>query len=558
MVSLAVSGNKAYAKENGVVVKKILSAAVLCSLVLLSACSPKPAEDPSTGGAQVLEFGNAAEPESLDPHLMTGVSEHRIASALFEGLVDCDHHTLEPVPAVAESWTISDDAKVYTFKLRPNARWSNGDPVTAHDFIYSWRRNLTPALGSEYAYMLHCIENARAFNEGVITSFDKVGAKAIDDTTLELRLEAPTPYLLPMQAHSSWYPVHRATLEKFGAMTDRGSKWTRAGNLVGNGAFTLTRWEPNRIISVAKNVHYWNAAKVKLNTVNFHPIDDGQAEERLFRKGKLHVANAVPLSKIPTYRREEPGKIHIDPYLATYFYRFNTRRPPFDDTRVRLAFSMCIDRQMLVDMLKGDQRPAYFLTPPDTAGYTCRSNTIRHDVEEAKRLLAEAGYPEGKGLPSMELLYNTSENHKIIAEALQQMWKKNLGAHVSLINQDWKVYLATQKAQDYDMCRASWVGDVVDPINFLECFTTGSGNNRTGFSSKAFDGLIARSRPEVNEAKRFELLQDAERILMENQPILPIYFYTHIYLLAPQVKGWGANQRGYVSFKDLWLETGTA
>lgn len=532
-------------------------AALMALIAALAAAGCGSALDADRASREgILLVGNGAEPQALDPHLVTGVPEHRISSALFEGLVDVDATTLEPVPAVAESWEISDDGRVYTFTLRDNARWSNGDPVTAGDFAYAWRRILSPKLASEYAYMLHCIENARAFNEGELDDFGEVGVKVVDEHTLEVTLAQPTPYFLAMQMHYTWYPVHQATIERFGAIDERGTKWTRPGNFAGNGAFMLERWEPSRVLTVKKNPHYWNAPEVELEGVHFYPIEDSLTEERSFRSGRLHFTENVPLSKIEVYQRESPDRIHIDPYYGTYFYRFNTTKPPFDDARVRRAFAMTIDRETLVaTIVKAGRKPAGHFTPPDPAGYTCEA-AIPFDPEAARELLADAGYPAGEGFPRVELLYNTSENHKLIAEAVQQMWKEHLNVAVGLMNQDWKVYLSSMTKLDYQIARSAWIGDFVDPVNFLECFTTGNGNNRTGWASPEYDALIAESRRIQERPARYAVYQKAERILLEEAPLAPVYFYTRVYLMSPDVKGFETNLLGYMNFKRMRLEPG--
>lgn len=527
----------------------------LAAVLAVAGCAKKEGRaDKGATQEAVLHVGNGAEPQDLDPHLVQGVPEHRLTSTLFEGLVDLDPETLEPIPAVAESWEISEDRKVYTFRLRVSAKWSNGDPVTAHDFVYAWRRILTPTLASEYAYMLFCIENARGYNEGAITDFGEVGVKALDGRTLEVALECPTPYFLSMQVHYTWYPVHQATIEAFGRIDERHTKWTRPGNLVGNGAFKLGQWEPNRLIRVVKNEHYWDAKTVRLDAMVFHPIDNLLTEERSFRSGELHVTESVPLNKVQVYQRDYPELIQNDPYLGTYFYRLNVTKPPFDDPRVRRAFAMAVDRESIVrDVLRAGQAPAYGFTPPNTAGYTCDS-AIPYDVETARRLLAEAGYPNGEGLPPIELLYNTAESHKLVAEAIQNMWRTALNVDVSILNQDWKVYLATMNNLDYQIARSAWVGDFIDPINFLECFTTGNGNNRTGYSNATFDDLIARAACEPDTANRLALFRKAEAILLEDAPLIPIYYYRRVYLKSPSVKGWHSNVLGYISFKRLYLD----
>lgn len=501
-----------------------------------------------------LRIGNGAEPQALDPHLVTGIPEHRLISTLIEGLVDADPATLEPIPAMADSWTVSEDALTYTFHIRENAVWSNGDPVTADDFVYSWRRMLTPSLGAEYSYMLHCLKNGKAFSEGRITDFSEVGVKAVDPHTLEVTLEHPTPYFLSMQIHISWFPVHRATVEKFGRMDERNTKWTRPGNFVGNGAFVLKRWIPNNVIEVVKNERYWNADKVRLNRILFYPTDNGLTEERSFRTGLLDATENVPIMKVPVYRRERPDVLRTDPYFGTYFYRLNVTRPPFTDVRVRRAFAMAVDRKAVAEnVMTGGQRPAGALTVPNTAGYTCPTN-VEYNPVEARRLLAEAGYPDGRGMPTVELLFNTSENHKMIAEAIQQMWKRDLNVQVSLVNQDWKVYLASQRNLDFNIARASWIGDYLDPNSFLECFLSNGGNNNTGWSNKDYDGLLAEAAQTPDRSRRIELLQRAEGILLEEAPIIPIYYYTRVYLRSTSIKNWPGNLLGYISFKNLSFE----
>ena len=501
-----------------------------------------------------LHVGNGTEPEELDPHIIKGIPEHRIVSTLFEGLVNVDPVDLHPIPGTAESWEISPDGKRYTFHLRSNARWSNGDPVTAQDFIYAWKRILSPGLGSEYAYMLYCLKNAKAYHEGKLTDFDVVGVSAPEDRTVQVTLENPTPYFLSMQIHFTWYPVHQAAIERFGAIDTRNSKWTRPGNLVGNGAFVLKRWIPNNLIEVVKNESYWDADHVQLPRIQFYPTDNLLTEERSFRTGQLDITENVPLTKIPVYRREHPEFIHLDPYLGTYFYRFNTQRLPLNDVRVRRALALALDREALTrDVLTGGQAPANAFTPPNTAGYTAMT-TQSHDIAAARALLAEAGYPDGNGFPSLEILYNTSESHKLIAEAIQQMWKKALHIEVRLINQDWKVYLASQKNMDFQIARASWIGDFVDPINFLDCFVSNGGNNRTGWASPDYDAQLEIAHHANDPQQRLQALQEAEHLLLDAAPILPIYHYTRIYLKSPRVLNWHSNQLGYIPFKDLALQ----
>ncbi len=486
---------------------------------------------------KILEYGNGTEPQDIDPHIVTGVSEHRIITALFEGLVT-DHSSGEGVaPGVAERWDTSDDGLTWTFHLRADARWSNGDPVTASDFVRSFQRILTPALAAEYAYKLHHLVGAEAFNRGELADFSQVGATALDDRTLHLRLKHRVPYLLEALKHYSWFPVHIPTLERFGALDRKGTAWTRPGNLVGNGPFVLENWLPNQKITVTRSPTYWDAATVKLDGIAFHAIDNADAEERLFRTGRLHVTGTVPTARIDTYRAESPERLRIDPYFGTYYYRFNTTRPPLDDVRVRRALALSIDRELLISsILRAGQEPAYHFTPP-SPDFTARSRLLT-DIAEARRLLAEAGYPDGRGIRPLEIHYNTSEAHQQIAEAIQQMWKRDLGIDVTLRNEEWKVYLTTQDSLAYDITRSAWIGDYPDPHTFLDMWVKDGGNNDTGYANPDYDRLLARALAAPDEAARLETYQQLEEILARDVPFAPIYFYKRVYLLSPKVKNW--------------------
>ncbi len=527
------------------------SIALLC---LLTACGPME-NNVNTGTAkQILHLGNGGEPPSLDPHLSTAVNSGNIISALLEGLVTPDPVTLKPVPGVAASWDISDDLTTYTFHLNPAARWSNGDPVQASDFIYAWQRLLMPTLAAEYVYQLFVIENAEAFYKGEIDDFREVGVSAVDKFTLKVKLNAPTAYFLSLLSHPSTFPVHPETIQKHGDIDDPGNLWTRAGNYVGNGPFVLTEWALNRIVRVEKNPYYWDAKTVRLQEVRFYPIDNFVTEERMFRSNTLHLTAGVPEEKIAVYVRDNSGLINISPYLGTYFYRFNVNQPPFDDSRVRRALSMAINRQQIVSAVtKGGQIPAYNLTPANTLGYTPTAK-IPFDIKAARRLMAESGYPQGKGFPKVELLYNTSEGHRKIAIAIQQMWKIALGIEIRLYNQDWKAFLETEKNGDFSIARGGWIGDYLDPNSFLDMFLTNSGNNRTGWSNQEYDQLIKQSGRIAEMDDRFELFQQAEKILVDESPIMPIYNYTAIYLKSPDVKGWYGNVLNKHPLKYVYLE----
>lgn len=504
---------------------------------------------------QIFHVGNGGEPQDLDHQTLTGVPEHKIVMALAEGLVMEDPKTLDPRPGVAETWEISPDGKTYTFHLRADAKWSNGDPVTANDFIRSFQRILTPALGAAYAYHLFYVEGAEDFHRGKLPDFAQTGFKAPDARTLVLQLRNPTPFLLRLMAsHYSWWPVHIPTIEKFGGMTKRGTPWTRAGNFVGNGAFALKEWRPNQVLIVERSPTYWDRANVKLKQIRFYPTENLDTEERMFRTGQLHLTNELPAGKIDTYKRENPGVLRIEPYLGTYFYRFNTTKPPLNDVRVRKALSLAIDRERLVARVtRGGQQPALHYTPPGTAGYTSTAR-LTGTVEDAQRLLAEAGYPGGKDFPKVTLMFNTSENHLKIAETLQEMWRKNLGIEVALENQEWKVYIQNQHSMNYEISRSGWIADYVDPHVYLDMWTKDGGNNDTGWSKPEYDKLLGTALEAKTEAERFAIYDKLEHMLIDELPFLPIYFYTRVVLQQPSVKGLYPNLLDNHPYKFIWLE----
>ena len=505
----------------------------------------------------ILHYGNGAEPQGLDPHVVTGVPENHLIRALFEGLAVKNPGTLEPEPGVAERWTFNDDRTVITFYLNPDARWSNGDQVTASDYVWSWNRALHPMTGNLYAYMLYPVKNAERYAKGEIDDFADVGVKALDDTTLEVTLNAPTPYFIQLMDHYSTFAVHPETLMQFGEMTDRYTPWTRVGNIVSNGAFTLTEWSLNRRIVVEKSEHYWDRDKVSLNSVIFYPTENVVSEERMFRVEQLHYTQVVPLDKIPAYRSMPDTPYVQAPYLGTYYYLINTKRPPVDDARVRKALSMAVDRETLVrTVLQETAVPAYSITPPDTLGYF-PPKLFDYDPEQARQLLAEAGYPNGDGWPGLEILYNTQEAHRKIAVAIQQMWKKELNIDVTLSNQEWKVYLDSVTQIDFQIARRGWIGDYVDANNFLDLFITDGGNNNTHYSDPVYDDLILYRAPKAETREsRYELFAEAETRLMEEMPIIPIYTYTSKHLIHPSVEGLYSNLMDSLNLKYVQLVPG--
>ena len=528
---------------------------LLATCVTLTGCGSSETNVVAGNKSGTLYWGNGTEPQSLDPQIATGVPEHHVISAVMEGLVLKDRKTLEPRPGVAKTWDVSNDGRVYTFYLRENAKWSNGDAHTAHDYVWSWWRALQTTLGNQYAYMLFPIKNAKRYYDGETSDFSDVGVKAIDNRTLQVTLTNPTPYFLQLLDHYSLFPVHQATIEKFGRADERGTRWSYEGNLVGNGPYKLEEWKINRHITVTKNPYYWDEANVSINSIVFKPVDNAVTEERMFRAGALHVTSSIPADKIAIYQEKSAPELKITPYLGTYFYRLNINTPQLQDKRVRRALGMAIDRKQLVDNItKGGQIPAYTMTPPGTMGYFPES-TLNFDPEAAKRLLAEAGYPNGEGFPSVEILYNTNEGHRKIAVALQEMWKNYLNIDIKLLNQEWKVYLATESAGDYQISRGGWIGDYVDPNNFLDMFLCNGGNNRTGWCNEEYDRLILEVAPsQSSHEQRLKIFQQAETILLEDMPIIPVYTYTSIKLLHPSVRNFDDNILNQAMYKDLYLD----
>lgn len=501
-----------------------------------------------------MHLGNGTEPQDLDPQIVTGVPENKIINALFEGLVAEGPSGSDTIGGVAERWDISPDGLLYTFHLRPAAKWSNGDPVTATDFVRSYQRILTPSLASEYAYKLFHVTGAEEFNTGKLQDFSQVGLKALDDHTLEIRLKHRTPFLIEAMKHYAWFPVHLPTLEKHDGATRRGSAWTRPENIVANGAYLLREWRPNQKIVVTRSPTYWDRGTVKLDEVHFYPVESLDTEERMFRTGQLHKTYELPNSKIDAYKRDFPESYREDPYYGVYYYQFNTTRPPLNDKRVRRALALAIDRESLVkNVTRGGQQPAYNFVPPSER---YKSNArLQGDLGEAKRLLAEAGFPGGRGFPKLDILYNTQENHRAIAEAIQQMWRRNLGIDIGLINQEWKVYLDSKDVLNFSIARAGWIADYTDPNTFVDMWVKDGGNNDTGWSSPDYDRLLAESFVAPNDAARFALYQKMEAILMDEVPLMPIYFYTRVYALNPKVR-WVPNVLDNHNWKFVDIEQG--
>jgi oligopeptide transport system substrate-binding protein len=534
----------------------LLAVAFLAVLLVGTAgCSRR--ESPAVEGVrtQTLLLGNTAEPADLDPQVIIAYTDANIINALFEGLTWIDPKTSLPVPAAAERWDKSPDGLVYTFHLRPGACWSNGDPLTAADFVFSYHRILTPAFAASYSYMLWPIKNAQPFNAGKIADFSLVGVKALDPLTLRITLEQPTAYLPALAAHQTWMPIPKKVIEKFGPVDKKGTAWTRPGNLVGNGAFILTEWTPNSRIVVEKNPKYWDAAHCRLNRIEFFPMEDAATEELAFRAGQLHVTTPWPgllVSKIPFYRDEVPSRLRIEPMLASDFLFFNTARPPLDRPALRRALSLAIDRKVIAEVYRGAVFPADSLTPPNCGGFTARG-APHYDPEQARKLLALAGFPGGRGLPAIDVLSASDDNHRRAVEAIQAMWLRELGVHVTITTLEQRTLFQTQQSHDYAIAETGWIADYADPNTFLGLMVTDNGNNWTGWSNRDYDRLMAEAAQTVDNGRRFALFQRAEEILAEEAPLAPLMYTPSVHAVQTNVHGWKMNELGYQQYKDVWL-----
>ena len=505
---------------------------------------------------QIYHHGNGSEPQGIDPHIVTGVPEHHILISLCEGLTIPNPNPDDMngyMAGTAESWSVSEDGKEYIFNINKNARWSNGDPVTANDFVWSWKRILTASLGSQYPDMLYYLVGAYEYHNGLTDDFSEVGVKAIDQKTLKVNLKNPTPFFLGLLSHYSTWPVHKETVLKYGDIDDRNGEWTRPGNFVCNGPFQLKSWELNNKIVVEKNPYYYDASIVKLNEIHYYPVSNVMTEDRMFRAGQLHLTSTLPSQKCPIYIEENPN-LRIDPYMGTYFYRINTNHEALKDVRVRKALAYSIDRELLVDKVtKCGQIPAYSFTPPGSNGYEPKTQ-IPFDPELAKSLLEDAGYSDENPFPKLEILFNTNEDHRKIALAIQQMWQVNLGIEIELVNQDWKVYLNREMIGDFQISRAGWIGDYEDPNTFLDLMRPNRGNNKTGWENKEYDELVEKANTINNQSERYEMLYKAEEILIDNMPIIPLYTYVRSYQLSPDVKGFNPHILDHHHPKFIYLE----
>jgi len=525
----------------------------LCTLALCG-CGKRETVAFERAQAGILLVGNSADPATLDPTFATGLTESKILCALFEGLTAADTQTLQVTPAAAKNWEISEDLKTYTFHIDENARWSDGAKLKASDFVFAWRRILSPKLGAEYSSMLFIIKNARAYNAGKLQNAQDLGIRAIDDNTLQVTLEEPTPYFLSMLYHTAFAPLPEHVLKKLNCANARDAAWTLPKNMVSNGPFILEKNLIGDKVLLLRNPLYRDASNVIPNGVAFFPIDNLNTEDRAFEAGQLHITNSVPPQRIDAIKREAPRTLLSKPWLGTYYYLINTRKAPLDNPLLRAALSLAIDRPAIIEnFLKGGQSPAYGLVPNGCGGYAGGAYT-GFDPAKARALLKEAGYENGKGLPKIRISYNTSEQHRPIAEAVQAMWKKELGIDAELYNLSWPAYLDDRRRGDFEIVRASWIADFDAPENFLSIFESSSGLNHGGFKSAKFDALLAQAARAQNNARRMLLLKEAEETLFESAPLIPLFYYGRVCRVSPLVKNYHVNLLDYQNFKNVGFD----
>ena len=536
--------------------KRILALALtaVLGMSLLAGCS----SDDSAGGSDVPQkvvHNLGADPASVDPALNEAVDGSQVLNNAFEGLTrtDADEQT---IPGVAETWEVSEDGLTYTFHLR-DSKWSDGEPVVAADFEYAWKRALDPATAAGYAYQMYYLLNGQKANAGDV-SVDEIGVKALDEKTLEVKLESPTPYFLQLTAFPCYFPVRKDIVE-----ADPEGWALNPETYISNGPFKMTEWTRNDVLRLVKNENYYDAENVKLDEIEYVMIVEGSTAFSAFQSGEIDYTESVPADQIVQLQEANDPNFKIFPYIGTYFYCFNMNDELMKDVKVREALSLAIDRESIVtNVTKGGQKPANGFVSEGIATSTGESFRtlagdygvpVKADVEKAKALLAEAGYPDGAGFPELELLYNTNEGHKAIAEAVQEMWKQNLGINVTLRNEEWKVFQENRKNGNYTVARHGWIGDYADPMTFLEMWTSGAGTNDAKYANPEYDKLINDSKF-ASGAERDAILKDAEALLARDLPIMPIYYYTNPALMRTTIKEAPKSSLGPVFYRNAYVE----
>lgn len=494
-----------------------------------------------------MNLHNGGEPASIDPaHVNESVGSD-ISLALHDGLYEYPEGFGDALePSLALKTEIDDSKTVYTFTLRPEAKWSDGTPLTAHDFVYSWRRVLKPETAAKYAFALFYLKNGRAYHQGDITDATQVGVKALDDYTLQATLENPTPYFLYWLAYPVYRPAPQHVIEK------HGDQWTRPGKMVSSGPFMLNEWVTQERVGTKKNPHFWDAANVKAPGINFWLVESQETAVRMFEAGELDIVRKVPVKSVPKLKKR--SDYQIAPYLASYYYHMNVEKAPFDNVLVRRAFARAVDRETLCDKFQFGTCFAWDnLVPKGMDNYPYAKGP-KYDPEKARALLAEAGYPGGKGFPSVTLNYNTDENHRMIAQVIQNMLKVNLGVEIQLANEEWKTLGKRLQKGDFQMARMGWIGDYPDPTTFLEVFLHDSQMNYSQWRVPAFGEGLRKTMAMTNPEERLAALGKLEQMFLDAAPVIPLYSYSSIMLIRESLKHYKLNLQNAHPLRRVYIE----
>lgn len=515
----------------------------------------------TTNGKSTIKVNIGAEPRTIDPGLNNSVEGGHVIINSFEGLTNLDKNE-NVIPGVAEKWDVSNNGLTYTFHLRKNAKWSDGKGVTAKDFEYAWKRALNPKTASQYAYQLFYLKNGEAYNEGKAKA-DQVGVIAKDNYTLVVTLQNPTPYFLSLTSFPTYDPVRKDVVEK------NPTSWaTKPDTYISDGPYKMVEYKSKDSLNFEKNPNYWNAKNIKIDRIEFKTLENESSYYAAFKTGELDLIDKPPATETPNLLKNGTAKAY--PYLAIYFYDINVSpqaksinpaaAKALSDVRVRKALNLAIDRTSITKKVtKSGETPATSFVPNGTSDSNGENFTDKQylpktaDVAQAKKLLAEAGYPNGKGFPQLEILYNTMQGHQNIAQAIQDMWKKNLGINVTLKNVERKVHLTQLQNHQYLLGRDGWTADYNDAMTFLDVFTTGNGNNMTGYSNPKYDQIIAQAKAEPDKTKRASLMHQAEDLVMTDMPVIPIYYYTEVVCMNPKLKGVHISNLGFFIFRDAYL-----
>jgi oligopeptide transport system substrate-binding protein len=522
-------------------------------VLLCCGCGPGPRSRGPENGGNVLRIGNATEPQTLDPHQMMDLQQIAIGRGLFEGLVTLDDHTLEPLPGAAMAWEISEDGLVYTFHLRPDGRWSDGSPVTAGDFIYAFRRILSPQLASPTAELLFPVARARDYYGGRV-DWESVGVRAPDNLCLEITLERPTPYFLSLLTHPAWSPLSRANVEIHGPSTRQNSSWTRPGSLVSNGPYRLVNWRVGDRVTLEKNPHHWRDLTGAPDAVVFYAIADSSTEQNAFENGELDVTATIPPDRIDAMRHLSPETLQEIETIGVFYYLLRCDRGPLMDRHLRRALALAIDRRELCRLLHRDPRfAAESLVPRNVGGYAYGGHSLSWDPAAARKELALAGFGPANPSPPLVLALNSTPSHLLIAQAVQEMWRRELGIDVELLIEEWKSFLLTRRAGNFAIARGGWIGDYNDPLTFLDNFRGAAVNNFSRWHCDAYDRALEAASGTLERRERFHHFQEAEAILLEEVPAIPLYFETSKHRVSPLVRGWHPNILDYHLYQNIRL-----